>query len=565
MKKVLVGLGALIGILILVNIYFSFRRYNVILITIDTLRTDYLGCYNPQAEPTPNLDALAKRGVLFENAYSVIPLTLPSQLSILSSRQPYKLNVFNNGDYFDHDVPLVSDFFGNKSYQTAAFVSLGVLKREYGLAQGFNTYEDDFGAATLNGRYYKVASEVNEVVLPWLDKVYKERFFAWIHYSDPHEPYVTVDAPPDTEITINGVPYKKLCLAKKEKELLNFILHPGQNAIAFHALTYGPEKIQMADALRFIDKDVTMAPSDGVEMKVGNEWKPIKLITGDDAWVFDRDAVMKLINQTSSPKQVTLRFTGGIWNQRTEEIRSSYAREVQFVDQHIGQLRDKLAQLNLTDRTVIVITAGYGEGLKTHEIPGHVDRLRNEMIHVPLIICYPGMGYKGRVVGPLVNLLDITPTILTLSHIRNKAVMEGQSLKYYVTWSPIDRIFAKPVDRYRTFASTFAPEARLNSYAVTDLKMKVIRTPNRKNWSWQGYDLVKDPLEKKNLAKFDPRKFEDLTTLKAFLESHVREAEDAYSRRERRNLTEEQKGMLKALGVEGGNENPTQDQPEDED
>jgi arylsulfatase A-like enzyme len=566
MKKVLVGLGILIGILVLVNVYFSFRSYNVILITIDTLRPDYLSCYSPDAEPTPNIDAIAKRGVRFTNAYTLIPITFPSHVSILTSRQPYKLNVFNNGDHFDHNkAPLVSDFFANRGYQTAAFISLGVLKGEYGLSQGFHTYEDDFGSTTLNGRYYKVASEVNELALPWLEKVRKKHFFAWIHYSDPHEPYVTVDAPPDTEVTINGVPFKKVCLAKKEKELLSFMLQPGANTIAFHALTSGPEKVQEADSLRFINKDIFFSPPDGIDTVLGDEWKPIKLTTGIDAWVFHRDAVMKLINHSSTPHPVSVRFAGGIWNQRTEELRDNYAHEVQFVDKNIGQLWDKLKELKVADRTIIIVTSDHGEGLKTHGILGHVDRLWNETIHVPLILYYPGMGYRGKVVDSLVNLLDIMPTILSFAHVRNKSPMEGQSLKYYATWSPIDRLFAKPVDRYRTFASTFSPEARVSSYAVTDLKDKVIHTPNREKWQWEAYELDDDPLEKKNLVKFDPKAFDALVSLKGLLEAHVHEAEDAHSQRGNRTLTDEQKQMLKALGYADHGQNQTQTLPEDED
>lgn len=570
MKKFLIVLGTLVGVLLLVNVYFSFRSYNVILITIDTLRPDYLSCYSPDAEPTPNIDAIAKRGVRFTNAYSLIPITFPSHLSILTSRQPYKLNVFNNGDHFDHNkAPLVSDFFANKGYQTSAFISLGVLKGEYGLAQGFHTYEDDFGAATLNGRYYKVASEVNELVLPWLDKVKKKSFFAWIHYSDPHEPYVTVDAPPDTEISINGVSFKKVCLAKKEKELVSFMLRPGTNTIAFHSLTYGPEKIQEADSFRFVDKDVFLSPADGVNMVLGDEWKPIKLTTGIDAWVFQKDAVMKLVSHDTKPHPISIRFTGGIWNQRTEEIRENYAQEVQFVDKHIGQVVDKLKELGIEDRTIIVITADHGEGLKTHGILGHVDRLWNETIHIPLIVYYPGMGYRGKVVDSLVNLLDITPTILSFAHVRNKSEMEGQSLSYYTTWSPIDRLFAKPITRPRTFASTFSPEARVSSYAVTDLKDKVIHTPNREKWQWEAYGLKDDPLEKKNLVRFDPKAFEELAPLRGLLEVHVHEAEDAHAHRNIRDMTDEDKEILRNLGyVTGHDQTQTQTQPqfpEDED
>lgn len=562
-KRVLAGFGILALILILINLYFSFRSYNIILITIDTLRPDYLSCYNPEAEKTPNIDAIANRGVRFKNAYSLTPITLPSHLSILTSRQPYRLNVFNNGDHYNHSVPLVSEFFGSRGYDTAAFISLGVLNGTFGLNSGFQTYEDDFSSPGLNGRYYKVASEVNDVAIPWLEKVHEKRFFAWIHYSDPHEPYVTVDTPPDTEVMINGVSFKKLCLAKKEKEVLSFMLQPGENRVQFHSLAYGPEKIQEADSFRFIDKNLQLSPDDNLDVVLGEEWEPIKLTTGMDAWVFHKVATMKLINKNTSRHPVTIHFSGGVWNQRTEEIRENYAHEVQFVDKYIGVLWDKLSQWNLTDRTIIIVAADHGECLKTHGILGHVDRLWNEAIRVPLIVYYPGMGYRGRVVDALVNLLDVTPTILSLTHIRNQNSMEGQSLKYYITWSPVDRLFARPVERHTTFSSTFAPEARIDSYSVVDLQTKVVHTPGRAKWDWEAYDLVKDPLEKTNLARFDPKAFAALDNLKGLLNEHVHEAEDAHSKRQERHLTEEEKGMLKALGYVAG-EQQTQTAPENE-
>jgi len=561
MKKALIVIGGVVLLAVLVNVYYSFRHYNVILITIDTLRPDYLSCYEPEADKTPNIDALAQRGVLFKNAFTLIPITLPSHVSILTSHQPYRLNVLNNGDHFDHKVPLVSDFFGKRGYQTAAFVSLGVLKGEFGLAQGFQKYEDDFSSPTLNGRYYKVASEVNDMVLPWIDKVHDKNFFAWIHYSDPHEPYIAADAPPDTEVIINKVPYKKFCIAKKEKILLNFMLQPGENIIQFNALVSGPKRIQETDSNRFIDKDIYMSPSDNVEQVYGSEWIPIKLTTGIDARIFGGTGVLKLINKTKDARQINVRFTGGVWNPRTEVIRDNYGKEVQFVDKNIGLLWDKLTQYGLQKNTIIIVTADHGEGLKTHGILGHVDRLWDETIRVPLIIYHPTMGYRGHVENQLVDLLDITPTILDFFHIRNKTPMEGQSLKYYITWSPLDRLFAHPVQRSQTFISTFAPEARVTSFAVTDLKNKVMHTPNRQFWKWEAYDLVGDPLERKNLAKWEPDVFEKLTTLRGLLEQHRKDAELWESEHKHPTLTEEQKEILRSLNyVTGSTPSQTQTQ-----
>jgi arylsulfatase A-like enzyme len=266
MKKVLFAALIVIGLIMGAHSFFSYRRYNVILITIDTLRTDYIHCYNPGAAPTPNLDRIAANGVLFTNAFTLIPITMPSHTAILTSRQPYELGLFNNGDRFDHHVPMLSDLLEDKNYTTAAFVSLGVLSKAFGLAQGFDFYNDNFD--NTNGRFYKVAAEMNAVALPWLEKQRDQRFFAWIHYSDPHEPYVSADAPADTAIVINGQTYSEITLAKKERIHLNFTARPGDNEIEFHAIdnAHAVPDDRKPLSRRFIDPKVSLQAPDGAEL-----------------------------------------------------------------------------------------------------------------------------------------------------------------------------------------------------------------------------------------------------------------------------------------------------------
>jgi arylsulfatase A-like enzyme len=555
MKKLFVCLAIIVFSVVAVHVYLSYRPYNVVLITIDTLRADFLSCYNPQVHPTRNIDLIARKGVLFKNAFTLIPITLPSHTSILTSRMPHEISLFTNGEVFNHkEVPMVTDFLKKKGYTSGAFISLGVLRGEFGLGSGFDSYEDNFDK--MNGRYYKVASEVNEVALPWIEKNHKKKFFAWIHYSDPHEPYIPFDAPNDTEVIINGVPFYTLCIAKKEKHYLNFVAQPGENRIEFRAIVpQGPEKIQYLQSRRFLDRDVQLTPSEGFELNYGKDWPEITLTTGAKARYFEKSATLILNNKSKKPVPLTMRFSGGVWGQRTEEARENYGTEVQFVDKNIGLLWQKLRDLNIQDKTIIIITADHGEGLKTHGIMGHVDRLWNEIIHVPLIVYYPLMGVQGKSVDAKVTLLDIMPTILDLLHVRNKSKMDGQSLKHYLSRSPLDWIMTKKVQRERIFTYTFAPEAKVNSFAVTDLKTKVIHTPNKRLWQWEGYDLPEDPLEKRNLARFQPKVFSGLTTLRTLLDGWQHDAEAAHNKRQNPKLDERQEEMLRNLGYVAGSEN----------
>src|SRR5262249_36055734 len=231
MKKLLIAATILL-LLFLPHLFFSYRDYNVLLITIDTLRADYLSCYSSTAPATPNIDRIAHEGVLFTNAYSLIPITFPSHTAILTSHAPFEWHVFNNGDVFNTKIlenhsPLLTDDMRKAGYETGAFVSLAILKSNFGLNHGFQTYQDDFGRI----RWYRVASEMNDSAIPWIEKQSKNHFFAWIHYSDPHEPYITVDAPPDTEVSINGDEPNRFCIAKKELNFFHFEANPGKNVI----------------------------------------------------------------------------------------------------------------------------------------------------------------------------------------------------------------------------------------------------------------------------------------------------------------------------------------------
>jgi hypothetical protein len=147
------------------------------------------------------------------------------------------------------------------------------------------------------------------------------------------------------------------------------------------------------------------------------------------------------------------------------------------------------------------------------------------------------------------------PTVLDLLHIRNQKPMEGKSLKRSISWSPVDWVFSRRTKRNWTFACTFAPEAAANSFSITDGKIKVIHTPKKRGWEWEAYDLSVDPIEKKNLARFQPHRFAAMASIRGLLEAHRREAEAAHNNRDNPSLSEEEQQMLRTLGYVGGDEN----------
>ncbi len=190
---------------------------SLLLITIDTLRSDYVGCYNPDFVSTPNIDRIAAEGVKFVNAYATAPLTLPSHASIFTGNYPNSHGVRTNleGGGLDPEHLTLAEILKGYSYETAAFVGAWIVQKNSGLGRGFDTYGDvfeDFWYLNFRkGEYLlprllirvgliersvvivRSADEVTDDALRWLRQHSDQRFFLWLHYYDPHLPY----DPPD--------------------------------------------------------------------------------------------------------------------------------------------------------------------------------------------------------------------------------------------------------------------------------------------------------------------------------------------------------------------------------
>jgi len=168
-------------------------RYNVLLITIDTLRADHLGCYGADKAETFSIDRLASDGVLFEHAETSAPVTLPAHASILTGTYPAYHGVRNNGTYrLGPRAHTLAEVLHTYSYHTGAVVSGYPLVTRFGLSQGFDSYDDRLPAEKLRqlGFRERKAEEVARSGLSWIAENSGQRFFLWLHFFDPHAPYV---------------------------------------------------------------------------------------------------------------------------------------------------------------------------------------------------------------------------------------------------------------------------------------------------------------------------------------------------------------------------------------
>ncbi len=166
-------------------------RPNLLLITIDTLRPDRLGCYGSATIATPNIDALARRGVVFTRAFAHTPTTLPSHTNILLGTTPLRHGVHDNGFFkVPAGFPTLATHLKAQGYATAAVVGAFPLDSRFGLDRGFDLYDDDYGTGgALDFKFVeRKADVVVERALAWL-KGRTGPWFLWVHCFDPHQPY----------------------------------------------------------------------------------------------------------------------------------------------------------------------------------------------------------------------------------------------------------------------------------------------------------------------------------------------------------------------------------------
>jgi len=170
--------------------------WNVVVITLDTTRADRLGAYGFPNAGTPTLDRLAHEGVLFEQAETAAPLTLPAHCSLFTGRYPFQHSVHENGIPLPSTEQTLAQLVHERGYRTAAFTAAYVLDARWGLSRGFDRYDGVPVATDLRPPRHnrRPANEVVDAALGWLDTTSELPFLAWLHLYDAHAPYRTDDS-----------------------------------------------------------------------------------------------------------------------------------------------------------------------------------------------------------------------------------------------------------------------------------------------------------------------------------------------------------------------------------
>ncbi|MEW6363732.1 MAG: sulfatase-like hydrolase/transferase [Acidobacteriota bacterium] len=190
---------------------------NALLITIDTLRADHLGCYGYASGSTPSIDGMARMGVLFKRVHAHNTVTLPSHTNILTGLYPVVHGVHDNtGFRVPGNAETVASMLRAKGFACGAFVGAFPVDSRFGLNRGFDVYDDFYGDATGAADFRFVERRAEDVVTPfveWLDSQPPPaegargnplRWFAWVHLYDPHSPY---DPPEPFKTRFSSLPY----------------------------------------------------------------------------------------------------------------------------------------------------------------------------------------------------------------------------------------------------------------------------------------------------------------------------------------------------------------------
>lgn len=169
------------------------RDPNVLILVVDALRPDHLGCYGYALDTSPTIDALARRGVLFTDATSLSSYTRAAVPSIFASVHPGAHGVLSQGkkvEILSDQYQTLAETLKERGYATAAFTPNPSLQQAFNFDQGFDLYDDDFQFDVRGNQELETARRINERTLRWVLANREKPFFAYLHYRDVHAPYV---------------------------------------------------------------------------------------------------------------------------------------------------------------------------------------------------------------------------------------------------------------------------------------------------------------------------------------------------------------------------------------
>ena len=443
---------------------------------------------------------------------------------MFTSLLPTEHGVLNNGYVLGALHVTLPELLRGAGYRhTAAFISLGVLRSGFGIAQGFTEYHQRFGRD-----WWKTAEEINAEVVPWLERSPPEPFFLWAHYSDPHSPYAAPDRElPTMRIRAGEEPPVTPVLNGRQVHL-PVEVPPDGLELVFSSPDRPAPSARLAGLQSADPRIVATCATRCDEIPVGRS---------SVHYALDAGGSLHLQNPTGSTVSTTIVFQASD-RPSAEEIRLRYREEVEYLDRQIGVLLSALREASRPEETLIIFTADHGEELFEHGPPGHVPYLYDTVVRVPLFVSWLGRLASGLVLEDVVSHVDLLPTVLDLLGVPDPVARSGRSLRPLLA-QPRDASFAdEPV-----LAETFRPEAPVDLKALIARRWKLISNPAEDEPSL--YDLARDPAERDDVAARDRSVAADLAVR---LDRALAVARERAVPPERETLTEAELQRLRALG-----------------
>ncbi|MFH1996986.1 MAG: sulfatase [Candidatus Omnitrophota bacterium] len=361
-KRVLISL-AVLSQLFLRAVIAEERQPNVLLIVLDTTRPDRFGCYGYGLPTTPNIDRVSEDSVIFDGAISVIPLTTPSHVSIMTGLHPGSHLVYRNSYPMSGSFTTMAEILSDAGYLTAASVSTRLLKAQLGFDQGFDCFS---GVEEKAARAARKGDVTLGKAMDWLRNNYREKFFLWVHLYDPHLPY----------------------------------LPPKEFGLAFNPA--------YEDFFRKYNRTEVVA-DDLTDHKEND---------GADGSVIKKPSKKKMNKRIRFPREIS--------PEEERELKEAYDAEIAFDDHCLGELFSFLRETGMYDNTIIIIMADHGEMLYEKEnYFGHHRFLHQEALRIPLIMKFPGI--PGRRIPARITTVDVLPTLLDALDLTGGAAMDGMS------------------------------------------------------------------------------------------------------------------------------------------
>jgi len=370
---------------------------HILLISLDSTRRDRLGCYGnrpPHAQgrsPSPNLDALAARGVRFDDALSASSWTLPSHMSLFTGQSLHVHAVEMDHLRMCANSPVLAELLSQQGYRTAGFASGPYLDPLWGFARGFDRYEICYGPElTEAAAAERVALRAYEQADPKLSEIQRGALLqTW------REQHNRVEKLSHQDVSSEIVTARAL-------EELRAIPQAGKPVFVF-AHYFDPHYDYVPPA----PYDTAFDPQYAGELD-GREF-------------FTNPAISTLIRE-----QPGLR-NRHVSDRDLDHLFALYDGEVAWVDHHIGRLLDELTAQGVAEDTLVIVTADHGDEFFEHGGLGHRRTLYEEVIRVPLIVAWPRRLAPRAGVRGLVVSQDVLPTVLELLDLRAPANITGSS------------------------------------------------------------------------------------------------------------------------------------------